>query len=296
MGNEKNKLSKVKPIFAYFKDSIKFYDLDNSAIAQIVFVLILAILFGGNIIARPYTEKFLLHYEQFGIQLAEYDLNTLDLSMVDAELLYNMTNAILASMGILLLVKAISYLVALFYGSYYFYSITRPETTLALRISMFFQKLPKLIGFNLLFYFIFALALFVFLLVFLVIGLIVPGIIFVIAPFIPIIIVIVDLLFIFKNLLIIEFDVGVLKNFKKSLDIIKGNKVRIVNNGLFPHILTLILSAIATNNNPMLSLFIVAFFEVIILLFSNRLTTLMFIDVASLKPDNKNLEEVSDSK
>ena len=90
--------------------------------------------------------------------------------------------------------------------------------------------------------------------------------------------------------MILEFDVGIIRNFKKSMDITKGCKKRIVFNGLWPHSMTLILSTLAVDiQNPMLSLFIVAFFEVIILLISQRLIALMFIDAASLeRHDNKN--------
>jgi hypothetical protein len=44
----------------------------------------------------------------------------------------------------------------------------------------------------------------------------------------------------------------------------------------------------------LLALFIVAFIEVILVLFSSRLTTLMFLDVTDLKRADKKLKKISD--
>jgi hypothetical protein len=150
MSDNKKNYFKVKPLFAYFKEGIKYYDLDNPNFAHTVFVLILAIVFGGNVLARPYIEKVMVYFEQLTIQLSEQNLDAFDISSLDTELIYNISEALLITMGILLLVKALSYLVSLFYGSYYFYSLTRPETTLNQRTGMFFQRLPKLLGFKIL--------------------------------------------------------------------------------------------------------------------------------------------------
>jgi hypothetical protein len=115
----------------------------------------------------------------------------------------------------------------------------------------------------------------------------------IIATFLPFTILAVDMLFIFKNLLIVEFDVGIFKNFKSSLDITKGCKNRVILNGLWPHFLGLILSTFAIDiQNPILALFIVAFFEVIIMLIFQKLTVLMFIDAASIERKDKKTEEI----
>ena len=299
MSEKKDKIFHgVKPIFAYFKDSFRFHHMDNPIIPQTVFVVILAIIFSGNLIARPYVQSFQIYYEQFAVQFSELNLETVDIavvySMFETELFKQLINTIIIAGGILLIIKILSYFVALFYGSYYFYSLTRPETTLSQRINMFLQRLPKIIGFNALFYFILVFAFITFILLLALIGMVLPALVVLIAPAIPILIIIIDLVFIFKNLLIIEFDPAILQNFKKSFDIVKKFTGRIVSNGLFPHILALMLTAIAADiNNQLLSLFIVAFFEVIILLFAQRLIVLMFIDLTSLKSDKADVKEVT---
>ena len=40
---------RVKPIFFYLKESLKFYDLDRPIVSQAVFVIILAVVFGGYV-------------------------------------------------------------------------------------------------------------------------------------------------------------------------------------------------------------------------------------------------------
>jgi hypothetical protein len=113
--------------------------------------------------------------------------------------------------------------------------------------------------------------------------------------FLPIVVLAIDMLFIFKNLLIIEFDTGVFQNFKVALDITKDCRRRVIFNGLWPHFLGLILSTFAIDvQNPVLAIFMVSFFEVIVLLIFHRLTALMFIDAASLERKDKNSEKIID--
>jgi hypothetical protein len=44
---------KVKSIFFYLKDVVRFYDTDKPAIARIIFVLELLVMFGGTTLPCP---------------------------------------------------------------------------------------------------------------------------------------------------------------------------------------------------------------------------------------------------
>ncbi|MGI6623392.1 MAG: hypothetical protein GX227_00495 [Clostridiaceae bacterium] len=285
--------NRIKPIFAYFKESIKFYDIDQPLIAQIIFVIQLAVVFGGYVIARPYTEKFFLYYEQISNKFMwQIDAKNYDLSFLNSDLAINMINAFSIVMLIYFASKAIAYLFGIFFGAYYFMSLTRSDTTPAQRFSDILLKYPKLIIFNILFYAVFAVVIVLLFLAAGIASLIIPLFI-VLSPLLPFAVIACDTLFIFKNLLIIEFDTGVFKNFKKSLDITKGCKRRIIVNGLWPVCLGLLLSSFSIGiNNPLLSLFILAFFEVIVHLITQRLIALMFIDAASLERNDKKAKEV----
>ncbi len=295
MDKQQGQQCRVKSIFFYLKESLKFYDIDKPTVAQIVFILILAVMFGGYVIARPYTENVFLYYEQISVGLMEQvGAKSVDFSLINMEIVYKMLESTMVVLTIYAVIKAVTYIIATYYGTFYFLSLTDPETTWTQRTALFLKKLAKIIIFNILFYGIFALIVFLIFMLTVFIALFFPGII-VVTTFLPFIVLAVDMLFIFKNLLIIEFDTGIFKNFKVSLDITKGCKRKVVFNGLWPHFLGLILSTFAIDvQNPILSLFIVSFFEVIVLLIFQRLTSLMFIDAASLERNDKKSEKNED--
>ncbi len=292
MENKPVQENRIKPVYAYLKESIKFYDIDQPLVAQIIFVLQLAAVFGGYILARPYTEKFLLYYEQISNKFLWNDSGSYDFSVLNSDLAINMLGAFLIMISIYLAAKAVAYLLGVFYGAYYFMSLTRSDTTPSQRIPDILSKYPKLIIFNILYYSAFAVVMVLFSLAAGVASLIMPLLI-TFLPLSPIVLIAFDTLYIFKNLLIIEFDTGVFRNFKKSLDITKGCKKRIIVNGLWPVCLGLIVSTFSLGiNNPLLSLFILAFFEIIIHMVTQRLIALMFIDAASLERNDKRVKEV----
>ncbi len=292
MDKQQGQKCRVKSIFFYLKESLKFYDVDKPNVAQIVFVLILAILFGGYVVARPYTEEVFLYYEQISVSLMEQvETKNFDFSLINIEIVYKMLESAFVVLVIYAVMKAITYLIGTYYGAFYYFSLTDPDSTWIERTVLFLRKLIKIIFFNILFYGIFALAVFLVFMAAGFIALFLPAII-IIFTFLPIIVLAVDMLFIFKNLLIIEFDTGAFQNFKVALDITKDCKRRVIFNGLWPHFLGLILSTFAIDvQNPILALFIVSFFEVIVLLIFQRLTALMFIDAASLERKDKKLEK-----
>lgn len=279
---------RVKSIFFYLKESLKFYDLDRPIVARIIFVLLLAIIFGGYVFARPYIEDVFLHYEQISISLMnQVETKNIDFSLLNTEIVYKILNSMMVVLAIYSVIKAVTYVIATYYGVYYFYSLTDTETTWPQRTVMFINKIFKIIIFNILFYGIFSFLILLLSMTIVLISLLVPVLIMIV-PFLPIAILALDILFIFKNLLIIKFNVGIFKNFKLALSITKGCKKKVILNGLWPHFLGLILSTFAMDvQNPILALFIVAFFEVIILLIYQRLTGLMFIDAASLDRKDK---------
>lgn len=296
MENQPKQVNRIKPIFFYFKESIKFYDIDHPPAAQITFVLQLAAIFGGYLLARPYAEKFVQFYEQISNKIVlMLESRNFDFSILSSELAANLVNALIAMTLISLASKAIAYLFGVFFGAYYFFSLTRPETTPAQRVSEILSKYPKLILFNVLFYGIF--------LITSVLLLFTAGIAMMIIPFlaffsalIPLALLAIDTVFIFKNLLIIEFDTGVFRNFKKALDITKGCRKRVIANGLWPVCINILISTFSFGiDNPLLSLFIAAFFEVIVLMMTQRLTALMFIDAASLERNDKRVKEAKNN-
>jgi len=293
MDKQQRQECRVKSVFSYMRESWRFFDLDNPVIDKIIFVLILAVIFGGYLFARPYIENAFLYYEQINVSLLEQlESKNFDFSAINIETARKFLESMLYVIAIYAAIKAVSYIFATYYGAFYYYSLTRPDTTWNQRTVLFLKKLIKIIIFNILFYGIFALGVSLIFVLTLLISLFIPVIILIL-PLLPILILAIDTLFIFKNLLIIEFDTGIFKNFKVSLDITRECKKRVIFNGLWLHFLGLILETLAIDvQHPVLALFIVAFFEAMILLIFQRLTALMFIDAASVERKDKMLEKI----
>jgi hypothetical protein len=279
-----NRHRTVKPISEYFRESVKFYDMDKPEVAQTVFVLLLAVIFGGYLLARPYILDLYTYYEQIYVKLqGNLSLDKLN-STVFAPDIYNaLAQSFLRAFLIIFSIRAVSFLVSMFYGSWYYFSKTSPEMSGMKRTSVFFSRLPKLIIFNIIFYLAYCVVSIVLLLFFVIATAFVP-VLYVITALLPLGFMIVNILFVFKDLLIIEFDVGVFRNFKKALDLTRGNRKLIIMNMMCVYALEWLLSLFSIDiNNAVLALFISAFIECIILLISQRLTALMFIDAAALE-------------
>ncbi len=274
---------RVRPIFAYIKDSIKFYDLEKPLVAQIIFLLQLGILFGGYWFARPYTQEFSILFEQVSVNFQEQWGKAFDITFLNSELYYRMVDSMMTLLLIFLTIKVLSFLITLFYGTYYHFSLTQPSMKGSQRFLLFLRRLPKLIFFNILFYIAYFFVAMVLILASGFITLMVP-IFSVFTLLLPFTLFGMGALFIFKDLLIIEFDLGILKNFKKSWEITKGCRKNVIVNGLWPLFLGGLISLFAIDvGHPLLALFISAFFEVIVILVTQRLTVLMFADAASLE-------------
>ena len=109
---------------------------------------------------------------------------------------------------------------------------------------------------------------------------------------IPLFVMALSTLFVFKDLLIIEFDVGIFRNFKKSIDLTRGNKKQIIMNMMSLYILGWLLNMFSIDvNNALLALFISVFMESIIMIVTQRLSVLMFLDAASLERKDKTKEK-----
>ena len=281
------KTHKVKPISAYLKKSVKFYDIDNPLVAQVIFVILLAVVFGGYLFMMPYASNLSVIYEQMGNRLIEQmeKFNYFDFGTVlNTDLYTEMINALMTVSLILLLIKALSFLVSLFYGCWYYLSLSDPGMPYNKRILLFFRRLPKIIIFNIVFYaglYIVGMAFFT---VAAIISVFVP-LFALMAVLVPVAGILILKLFVFKDLLIIEFNPGIFRNMKKSLDLTRGSRKNVIINGLWPFFAGWILSLLATGfGNQMMSLLILSFMEVIMSLVSQRLNVLMFLD--ALAPEN----------
>jgi len=275
---------KVKSIFFYLKDVVRFYDTDKPAIVRIIFVLELLVMFGGYYLALPYIQRLTKDYSDFANQMSgNLSLTNLKLEFLQSEAYMGMVQSIGVVLVILVAIKALSFFLAQFYGTHYYLGVTEPSSTSMKRTGIFISRLPKLILFNIVYYVLFYIATALAMAAVLLVSLFIPLFSVVITLF-PLLLMLVDSLFVFKDLLIIEFNPGIINNFKKALGLTKNNTRNIIVNMLWPAALGWALSSLSTDaDNAMLSLFITSFLQVILMLMSQRLVALMFVDAASME-------------
>ena len=285
-------LRTIKPFSRYFREAIRFYDLDKPFVAQIIFILSLAVQFGGYMMAKPYVIDLYTHYEKLYVrlegELSLHKINSIMFASGDYEVM------IQSFIHVVLLVAAIrfaTFLISLFFGSWYFFGLTNPGMSGAQRTLVFFSRLPKLIIFNVLFNVAFYSGVLVLIMVLGIVSLIIP-LLTIFTALIPLFVMALSTLFVFKDLLIIEFDVGIFRNFKKSIDLTRGNKKQIIMNMMSLYILGWLLNMFSIDvNNALLALFISVFMESIIMIVTQRLSVLMFLDAASLERKDKTKEK-----
>ncbi|HOK43657.1 MAG TPA: hypothetical protein PLD49_08330 [Thermoclostridium caenicola] len=275
-----NQPRKVRLINAYFKESIKFYDLDRPVVARVIFVLLLGVLFGGYLLARPFVFDLYTQYEQLFIRLQEnMSLDSLNSVLFASGAYETIARSFMYVALIFLGIRVLTFFISLFYGSWYFFGLTNPQMSGAQRTSVFFARLPKIILFNLLFY----AAIYVVVAVMVVATVYVPGLA-VFTALLPMVILIVSTLYVFKDLLIIEFDVGPVRNFRKSLELTRNSRKYVISNMMSLYALGWLLNLFSMDvENAALALFISAFLESMLKLITQRLSVLMFIDAASLE-------------
>lgn len=275
MNTANNYPPRVKSIYAYLREAIRFYDTDNPSVARISFVIQLIVIFGGYLLAGPYAQDFYSGLEQIGN-------NGFDISQINSQAYIAMLNSSAVIVAIMTAIRIITYFVSLFYGIWYYHGLTQPSLSGRERASIFFSRLPKIILFNIIFYIVFYFIAIVSLVATGVLAYILP-VFSVLSLIIPLVLLVINTLFIFKDLLIVEFDPGILRTAKKSLEVTKGCRKNIVLNALWLMFLRWILTALSIEmQNQLLALFVMSFLEVIFLLVFQRLTALMFVDAAGI--------------
>lgn len=275
----------VKPINAYFKESVKFYDLDKPVVARVIFVLLLGVLFGGYLLARPYIYELYTQYEQLFVRLQEdMSIDGLNNALFSTGASEAIVRSFLYVFLIIVGIRLLTFVISLFYGCWYFFGLTDPQMSGAKRTSVFFTRLPKIILFNILF----TAAISAAVAVLVVATIFMPGLA-IITAMLPMAILFVSTMYVFKDLLVIEFDVGPIRNFRKALDLTRNNKKYIFLNMMSLYALGWLLNMFSIDvENAALALFISAFLECILMLVTQRLSALMFIDAAALeRKDNK---------
>lgn len=269
---------------------MKFYDLKVQGVPQALFVLLLAVLFGSGILINPLIGELNINYQQF---LAIYNDFSSTPENIDAFMTFflseeyaQMVETMLKIFGIIVIQYALSMLLSFFYLGAYLVDLEAQEVSFAAYMRKFLTALPRFIGFQVLFFIGLGILGVFFLFFISLLAVILPLMYFVIV-LLPFAWLVIEAIFIFKEITLLDTGVGIFKNFALSWKLSAGNRFMIGRNIFFIVLLSMFVRMFVVGSNVLLSLFITSFIEVIVLLIKQRLIALMYISRTRVARDNK---------
>lgn len=274
---------KIKHYTYYFRRMMKFYDLKANAVPQVLFVLLLAISFGFRVLVQPLMMDYFIYsqqiYNTLPDVLATENLSTQLHTMIEfqnSEVFLSFITILLKIVGILTLQKILMALLLFFYLGGYLVDLEGPSSSFAVYANKFFKALPRYLLFNIIFYV--ALLIIVLIVVFIMsfAMLVFPMFAFASSFIVALAWFIIQVVFIFKDITFLDTGVSVWRNFKTSIQLSKGYGFFIGRNIIFIYFLSLLINMF-TIESQLVSMFIISFFEVIILQIRQRLVALMYI-------------------
>lgn len=277
--------ARVKNITYYFRHMLKFYELKAQGVPQVFFVLLLAVAFGFRLLAQPMAMDLSIYQQQL---MVAYDEVLTSGSMTDPSVMNELMRipfsqefvqfitVMLKLLGLIFLQQIFLMLLSFFYLGAWMVDLETPKPSVGLYFKKTLKALPRYIGFNALY--------------FLALGLLM-GMLLMFSSFLMMIIPIpafalflvyavwflAQVIFVFKDITLLDTRVGVLKNFTLSWKLTAGNRLIIGWNIFFIEFLTLLVSMVSVGTHVRLTLFVVSFLEVIVLLFRQRLVGQMYV-------------------
>ncbi|MDI9482283.1 MAG: hypothetical protein QM315_03755 [Bacillota bacterium] len=280
----------IKHFTYYFRRMMKFYDLKVQGVPQALFVLLLAVLFGSGILINPLIGELNINYQQF---LAIYNDFSSTPENIDAFMTFflseeyaQMVETMLKIFGIIVIRYSLSMLLSFFYLGAYLVDLEANEASVAVYMRKFLTALPRFIGFQVLFFIGLGILGVFFLFFISLLAVILPLMYFVIV-LLPFAWLVIEAIFIFKEITLLDTGVGIFKNFALSWKLSAGNRFMIGRNIFFIVLLSMFVRMFVVGSNVLLSLFITSFIEVIVLLIKQRLIALMYISRTRVARDNK---------
>ncbi len=274
----------------YFRKMMKFYELRVQGVPQALFVLLLAVLFGSGILMQPLMVELYEDLQQylavFPDLFSEPDNIEPFMTFFLSEEYAQMVETMLKIFGIVVIQNALSMLLSFFYLGAYLVDLEAQEVSFAAYMKKFFAAFPRFIVFQVLFHIgLGILGIFFSFFISLLAG-ILPLMYFVIVlpPFAWLVI---EAIFIFKEITLLDTGVGIFKNFALSWKLSAGNRFMIGRNIFFIVLLSMFERMFVVGSNVLLSLFITSFIVVIVLLIKQRLIALMYISRTRVARDNK---------
>lgn len=274
----------------YIKRMFKFYDLKVQYVPQVLFVLLLLVSFGFRLIVQPALIDMSIYQQQWTIAYIEgWNSNTASNPAAVYDLLIRISASeayqkffaeLLKVSGFLLLQQVLLLFLLFFYLGAYLVDLETKTPSVAQYFSKFLQAFPRYLGFNVLYYFLMFILFMILLVILSTVMMILP----IASGLLPVAWFSVQVIFIFKDIPLLDTRVSVFRNFRLAWKLSSGNRVMIGVNTFFIESMAMmlflfpIITILQESAHITPTLFIASFFEVIILLIRQRLVALMYFD------------------
>jgi len=252
----------IKHFTYYFRQMMKFYELKVQGVPQVLFILLLAVLFGIRVLVQPLIVELNIYYQQFLTAYSDFysapeNIDAFMKFMVSDEYM-KFVGTTLKVLGIAAGQYALSMLLSFFYLGAYLVDLEAREVSFAVYMKKFLAALPRFIGFQILFHIGVGILGLLFLMFISFVIAILP-IMYIVIVFLPFAWLIVEVIFIFKEITLLDTGVGIFRNFALSWKLSAGSRFVIGKNIFFIVFLNMITDMLVVGSNLLLSLFIISF-------------------------------------
>jgi hypothetical protein len=278
----------VKGLFSYFRDIIRFHDAGSPRFVQVLFVLMLAVLYGSVLLMAPHVRQLDILQQGILTGISEASTNEAALSGLQAMMTPERQAALLTTVGAILSITLVARVLvqgmAILYGYVWHAGHLATGHTLHQVMRAFVFRLPRLVLVNLLFFSALLVAGIAISVVFGILGVLLPVFAVLLYVAIPILYLVVTALFSFRDLSVLSGRTRVLETFSVCWRLSSGNRRPLVGNVVLLNVLAMLISSVAGGNaaGSPVAAFVVTFMDVIVLLITQRLIVRMYEDARGL--------------
>lgn len=283
-----NRTGPIKSLIFYMKDAIRFHDVGVPVVVQVMFVLMVAVLFGGYVLALPYAAD--LNRISVGVitklqEMSAADPKSADIAaVVTPEVTAGMIAGLRSFLGWMLTAKILVQALSLFYAYLWHLKRVTPDLPFGMAVKGFLMKIPRLAVNNLIFFGLIGLAGIAASVVFSLIGLVLPPLAVLLASAIPILYFVATSVFAFRDMSVLVGGTGAIKTFSAVWRLTAGCRRAVVGNMMMMYLLGMAVSwvAVGISGQALMATFVAAFLEVILLLITQRLVVRMYEDASGI--------------
>lgn len=288
----------IKGLFAYLKEIIRFHDAGTPRFVQLLFVLMLAVLYGSVLLIAPHVRQLDVLYQGIQNGLADARDNETALQLLEGILTPEKRSAFItaisAVLGISLIARVLAQGMAILYGYVWHQGRLSPEHTVHQAMRAFFFRLPRLAAVNLLFFTALLIAGVAISVVFGILSVLIPLFAVLLSVLVPILFLVATALFAFRDMSVLAGRTRVFETFPVCWKLTVGNRRMLVGNMVMLNVLAMLVSSIAGGNagGSPVAAFVVTFLDVIMLLVTQRLVVRMYEDARATRlPRHENVPE-----